>query len=89
MDQEVIWLMSQALEDALGQESAAVQPADEDERFVIGAGESVILIDAERKLFVPLKRGKAIEYLDIKGFMQELGLEYESPTTYRKHLDNH
>ncbi len=89
MDQEVIWLMSQALEDALGQESVAFQPSDEDERFIISVDESVILVDAERKLFVPVKRGKAIGYLDIKGFMQELGLEYESPTTYRKRLDSH
>ncbi len=84
MTNDVIGLMVDAIQEQLGEDAAAFKPADEEDRFLVHAKESTVLIDAERRVFVPLEKGDAAGYLDLKSFLEEIGLSYVPSSGYRR-----
>ena len=62
---------------------AAYQPDDENSRFVLSTKENTVLVDAEQKVFVPVEKRNPVQYMELKSFMKEVGLEFRSPTLYR------
>lgn len=84
MDPQVIPLMVDVVEERLEKDVMAYQPEEENRRFILGVDKTVVMIDEEKEVFVPLNRGESITYLDLKGFLKELDLIYRSRTEYKR-----
>lgn len=80
---KLIGLMVDTVQNQIDGDIAAYQPDNEDTRFVISTEENTVLVDADRKVFVPVEKRNPVQYMELKSFMKEVGLKFRSPTLYR------
>lgn len=84
MDTEVIDLMVETVEERFNRDVVAYKPSGENHRFILSMRKTVMLIDEKNNIFVPLKRGRSTDYLDLKRFLKEVKMEYRTRTEYNE-----
>lgn len=80
---KLIGLMVDTIQKHTETDIAAFQPSEEETRFVLSTEKNSILVDADRKVFVPMEKEDPAEYMEVKKFLKEVGLEFRSPTLYK------
>lgn len=70
--------MVENLEDRVEGDLLTFKPSDSRTQFMIMTDDCAVMVDAADHSFKPLDRGSSTDYLRVKNFLKEVGLDYRA-----------